>query len=318
MSEYLQYGGQAVIEGVMMRGPRFFAVACRRPDGSICVREEPVRSGALARAPFLNKPFVRGALALFDAMALGMRALSFSAQVQTEAEQGSEPSSEAGRKASISDIAIGVTMVIAFAFGMGLFVALPTTLTQLVQGALHINSPFLRNVTDGVLRIAIFMAYISLISLMHNVRRVFQYHGAEHKAINTLEEQRDVTLTEALTSSRIHPRCGTSFIVVVLVVSIIVHSLLPRPENALVRVALHLGLLPVIAGIAYEAIRFAGRRRGASALTVMMAPGLWTQQITTREPSPDQVEVALAALTAVMRMETGAPSAAPAEAAPGG
>jgi uncharacterized protein YqhQ len=162
------------------------------------------------------------------------------------------------------------------------------------------------------------MAYISLISLMHNVRRVFQYHGAEHKAINTLEEQRDVTLTEALTSSRIHPRCGTSFIVVVLVVSIIVHSLLPRPENALVRVALHLGLLPVIAGIAYEAIRFAGRRRGASALTVMMAPGLWTQQITTREPSPDQVEVALAALTAVMRMETGAPSAAPAEAAPGG
>ncbi len=317
MSEYLQYGGQAVIEGVMMRGPRFFAVACRRPDGSICVREEPVRSGALARAPFLNKPFVRGALALFDAMALGMRALSFSAQVQAEAEQGTEPEGEAGRRAPISDIAIGVTMVIAFAFGMGLFVALPTTLTQLVQGALQIHSPFLRNVTDGVLRIAIFMAYISLISLMHNVRRVFQYHGAEHKAINTLEEQRDVTLAEALTSSRIHPRCGTSFIVVVLVVSIIVHSLLPRPENALVRVALHLGLLPVIAGIAYEAIRFAGRRR-ASALTAMMAPGLWTQQITTREPSTDQVEVALAALTAVMRMETGAPAATPTEAAPGG
>jgi uncharacterized protein YqhQ len=329
MSDYLQYGGQAVIEGVMMRSPRFFAVACRKPDGTIIVQEEPIEKSIIGRLKWMNRPMLRGTLALVDAMALGLKAMSFSAKVQAEETgAGSEGRGDAetrGRGENpttqspndpitqrpnhptpgrVNDIMIGGTMVVALCVGIALFVALPTWLTRFTQGHLGVTGTDRRlNIVDGVIRIAIFLAYIGLISLMQNIRRVFQYHGAEHKAINTLEDGEEVTMENCLRRSRIHPRCGTSFIIVVLVASILVHSGFPRPENYFTRLALHIALIPLVAGFAYEVIKLAGRFRSALPMRALLAPGLWSQRLTTREPDPDQVEVAMAALNAVLARE---------------
>lgn len=323
MSEYLQYGGQAVVEGVMMRSPRFFSVACRRPDGEIVLRTEPIASSFLGRLQWLKRPFLRGSLALVDAMTLGMKALNFSAQVQAEAipaSAGAErpqqpvPSTDGstggatGASRSINDIVIGGVMVLAFVFGVLLFVALPTLLTQLVQTRLGVEHPIALNLVDGVIRITIFLVYIAAIARLHNIARVFQYHGAEHKAINTLEAGGELDVAVCMRASRIHPRCGTSFIIVVLLASILVHSVFPRPPQYLVRVGLHIALIPLVAGVAYEVIRLAGRLRNARVLTALLAPGRWTQGLTTREPDVEQVEVALAALKAVIEREN-APAA---------
>jgi len=330
MREYLQYGGQAVIEGVMMRSPNHFAVACRKPDQTIVVQEEPIEKSIIGRLKWLNRPFLRGSLALLDAMVMGIKALTFSANVQAEAIDQAEAAKRAkvddrrpmtddlslqspnhpitpspGARNRINDIAIGITMVTALCFGVFLFIALPTYLTQASQNHLGITNGKALNVVDGVIRIAIFLAYITLISRMENIRRVFQYHGAEHKAINTLEAGEPLTMENCLRASRIHPRCGTSFIIVVLIASILVHSVFPRPENYFVRLALHIALIPFVAGFAYEVIRLAGRFRSAAPTRVLLAPGLWSQYLTTREPTPDQVEVALAALNAVLARENG-------------
>ncbi len=318
MSEFLAYGGQAVIEGVMMRSPRFYAVACRRPDGSVAMLEEAVGASLLGRLGWLNKPFLRGTLALVDALTLGLKALAYAANVQAaaEAEQNRTADGDSGKKSAkdaLTEAAIGTTLVLSLAIGVGLFVILPTVLTQFVQGALGVSSSFGRNGLDGLIRITIFVTYIVLISLMHNIRRVFQYHGAEHKAINTYESGSELTLDNAVRASRIHPRCGTSFIVVVLLATILVHSLFPRPDNPFVRIGLHLALLPLVAGASYELIRWAGRCRRSFVLRVLLAPGLWSQALTTREPTPDQVEIALAALNNVVAREREAesPTSAP-------
>jgi uncharacterized protein YqhQ len=309
VSDYLMYGGQAVIEGVMMRSPRFFAVACRKPDGTVALLEEPVGGSLLGRLRWLNRPFLRGTLALVDALALGLKALSWAANVQAVADVEVAAASGAKRSGTdtskVAEMAIGATLALSLALGVGLFVVLPTLLTQVVQGALGVEHPTARNVLDGVLRIAIFLTYVALISQMHNIRRVFQYHGAEHKAINTFEAGRELTLDNAVAASRIHPRCGTSFVVVVLLATIIIHSLFPRPEHALVRVGVHLALLPIVAGTSYELIRWAGRCRNSTVLRTMLAPGLWSQALTTREPTTDQVEVALEALKNVVARENG-------------
>jgi uncharacterized protein YqhQ len=328
MSKNLAYGGQAVIEGVMMRSPRFFSIACRKPDGSIVVREENVERSWLGRLRWLDKPLLRGTLALIDAMTLGMRALSFSASVQADqigadiSQAGSstgavrEPevrdaplpdagNARPGQRSRVNDIAIGSTMAFAVCFGVVLFVALPTFLTQESQRALRVTNSYALNVVDGVIRIAIFLAYIALIARMDNIRRVFEYHGAEHKAINTFEAGLPLTMENCLKSSRIHPRCGTSFIIVVLLASVLVHCLFQRPPNAAVRIALHVSLIPLVAGVAYEIIRLAGRYRDTVLARWLLAPGLWTQRLTTREPDETQVEVALTALRTVVDREDG-------------
>jgi uncharacterized protein YqhQ len=351
MGQYLQYGGQAVIEGVMMRSPRFFAVACRKPDGTIIVQDEPVDKSIIGRLKWLNRPFLRGTLALIDAMALGMRALTFSASVQAQAiseeerrrrgeeERGREGEGEniesrvesresrvdperltpdaqrltpsARRHNTINDIAIGVTMVVSICIGIALFVALPTFLTQVTQR--HLGFPIgqvlpyrqqvVLNVVDGIVRLTIFLSYIALISRMENIRRVFEYHGAEHKAINTLEGGEALTVENCLRASRIHPRCGTSFIIVVLMAGILLHCAFPRPDNYFVRLALHIGLIPFVAGLAYEVIKMAGRFRDSWLPRTLLAPGLWTQRLTTREPDADQIQVAIAALQTVLDRE---------------
>jgi uncharacterized protein YqhQ len=292
MNQNLQYGGQAVIEGVMMRSPRYFAVACRRPNGDIVVKLEDLANSWLARLKWLNRPFLRGTLALLDAMALGIRALRFSADVQLEEQ------TQTVQQKRINDLAVGSTMVLGIAIGVGLFVALPTALTQLLPW----KNPVLLNMLDGIIRIALFLGYVMAVGNLKEIRRVFQYHGAEHKAINTFEAGLPLTMENARQQSRIHPRCGTSFVMVVLILAIFVFSLTGRPPIWL-RIPLHIALLPVVAGIAYEVIKFAGRHKESRFTRWLLAPGLWSQRITTREPEEAQIEVALCALQAVVEQE---------------
>jgi len=306
MNETFQYGGQAVIEGVMMRSPRFFAVACRRQDNQeIVLREEPVLS-FFHRFKWLNKPFLRGTLALFEAMMLGMKSLSFSASIAMESETRKEAPSPAQETASqeppksINEIAVGLTMMVGLALGIGLFVMLPNALAGTL--ARWFKNPITLNLAEGALRLLIFLAYVGGISLMKDIQRVFQYHGAEHKVINTFEAGQPITLENALRQSRIHPRCGTSFILVVMLISILVFSCLGWSVWYW-RILSRLALLPVVAGISYEIIRLAGRHKDAAWTRILLAPGLWSQYITTREPTQDQVEVAMKALEAVLEKE---------------
>lgn len=313
--EYLQYGGQAVIEGVMMRSPRFFAVACRAPNDEIVLQAEALAITWIGRQKWLKKPFLRGSLALVDAMMLGIRALTFASNIQLDERYAKTPPTDAVAdpapesaataekptpSSSIQGIAIGGAMVVGLGFGVVLFFVVPTLISEFFKrygwsvGAL--------NMLDGVLRILIFLGYIMLIGLNKEIRRVFQYHGAEHKAINTLEDGQEMSLENARAQTRLHPRCGTSFVIIVLLLSILVFSVLPRPVVYL-RIPMHLLMLPVIAGIAYEAIRLAGRFRSSFWTKIAFAPGLLTQYLTTREPDDRQIEVALAALNSVIERE---------------
>lgn len=292
MSQNPQYGGQAVIEGVMMRSPRYFAVACRHPNGQIVAKLEDVANTWVARLRWMNRPFLRGTLALLDAMALGIRALRFSADVQLEEQV------QTLQQKRINDLAIGSTMVLGLLIGIGLFVVLPTTLTQLLPW----KTSFLLNAADGILRIAIFIAYVLAVGQIKDIRRVFQYHGAEHKAINAFEAGLPLTMDNAKQQSRIHPRCGTSFVMVVLILAIFVFSLTGRPP-IYIRIPLHIALLPIVAGIAYEGIKLAGKYKNSRFTHWLLAPGLWSQHITTREPDEQQIEVALHALQAVLERE---------------
>lgn len=309
------YGGQAVIEGVMMRGPRFFAVACRRANNEIVVRQESVET-VLKRFQFLKKPFLRGTLALIDSMVLGVKALMFSADVAMEDVEQADPKKakkteetatdggEATRPAksqSINDITVNASMFLGVALGIGIFMIGPHLLVDLLKR--WIQHPILLNVAEGLVRITMFVGYIAVISTMKDIRRVFQYHGAEHKVINTFEAGLELKPENFEKYTTIHPRCGTSFIFIVLLLSIVVYSFLGWHHAWYLRVAYRLILLPLIAGIAYEIIRFAGRHKDSKLLPIITAPGLLMQRLTTREPSDDQVEVALRALQAVMEME---------------
>ncbi len=292
MNQNLQYGGQAVIEGVMMRSPRYFAVACRAPDGQVVLKLEDLANSWLARLRWLNRPFLRGTLALLDAMALGIRALRFSADVQLEEQ------TQTVQQKRINDLAVGSTMIVGLLIGLGLFVALPTTLTQLLPW----KHPILLNMLDGIIRIVLFLGYVLAVGQLKEIRRVFQYHGAEHKAINAFEAGLPLTLENARQQSRIHPRCGTSFVMVVLILAIFVFALTGRPP-IWIRIPLHILLLPLVAGVAYEAIKFAGRYKDSRFTRWLLAPGLWSQHLTTREPEEAQIEVALRALQAVVEQE---------------
>lgn len=294
-SPYWRYGGQAVIEGVMMRSPHYFSVACRAPDGTIVARTEALRNTLIGRLQFLNRPFLRGILMLVDAIALGIKALHFSAEVQVQNDPDSPPPSK-----TVQDIAIGGAAVMGFGIGILLFFVIPTLLTDWLKREGW--GSFEQNLVDGILRIAIFLGYVGVIGLMPNIRRVFQYHGAEHKAINALEAGLPVTLENARAQTRLHPRCGTTFVLLVLVVSIFVFALLGRPP-AYIRIPIHIALLPLIASATYEVIRLAGMFRGGFLTRILLAPGIWSQYLTTREPTDDQIEVAVVALRRVQELE---------------
>jgi uncharacterized protein YqhQ len=285
-------GGQAVLEGVMMRGPRNWAVAVRKPDGEIAQVAKAI-DPLMARHWALRLPVVRGVVALGESLAIGFRALSVSANyAAAEAAEGDEEPAEIGRWAIVFSFAVAIGFVL-MVFKVG-----PALLTNL----LPIKSGGWFVLVEGVIRVAIFVLYLTLLSLIPSLRRVFQYHAAEHKAINAYEAGEELTPEVTQRYSLIHPRCGTAFLLWVMVVGVFVFALVGRPAWYWLIVS-RIALLPVIAGIAYELIRFAGKHAESRVLMTILAPGLWLQRLTTREPTLDQLEVSIRALREVLDRE---------------
>jgi uncharacterized protein YqhQ len=313
--EYLQYGGQAIIEGVMMRSPQFFAVACRAPNGEIVLQREAIEKTWIGRQKWLRLPFLRGSFALLDAMSLGMRAMKFSTNVQLDDryQPGGATTSGQQKPSKIQDGAIGVTILFSLCFGLFLFVYLPNLVAEYSQRALHQTSSIQINIVSEIIKVTLFLGYMWAIGQSKDVREVFKYHGAEHKAINTLEHDKPLVLEECLKQSRFHPRCGTSFAIIVLILGLMVFTFVPRYPvtghqgaplvDVSVRFCIELVLLPIIAGIAYELLRLAGKFRSQAIVNIAFAPGIWTQRLTTREPEESQIEVALASLKSVIEAE---------------
>ena len=316
-------GGQAVIEGVMMRAPGMIATAVRRADGSIMVRREPFVS-ITKRVPFLKYPLLRGALGIIEMLVVGIRTLNFSAEVAMadagkasgQTETSEKPSSNEVRSSddrrspknkrpSRDRLMLGVTVTVAFALAIALFFVTPLVLTSVVFSA--DQSPVLFNLLAGAIRLAIFLTYLLAIARMRDVQRLFAYHGAEHKAVFAYEGGRELTVESARTQSRFHPRCGTSFLLVVMVSAILVFALLDGflimwlgNLTLGIRLAAHLPLIPLVGGVSYELIRMSARHAGSWWGRLLVAPGLWLQAITTREPDEGQLEVALAALQSAL------------------
>ena len=282
-------GGQAVIEGVMMRGPGVTATAVREPSGTIVVQKEPTKSIA-DTYPILKKPFLRGCVALYESLVIGMKALSFSAKAAGDEEE------------EMSNSEIAITMVISTIFAIAVFLALPTVIVKFIPGVQ--DNHVVLNLIEGVIRLVLFLLYIWGIGLTKDIQRVFQYHGAEHKTIHTYELDLPLTVENVRQQSRLHARCGTNFLLIVMVVSIFVFAFLGWP-NLLERILSRVLLMPVVAGIAYEVIRLAGRSEH-SFVKALIKPGLALQYMTTREPEDDQIEVAIRALEEVRPSESDA------------
>ena len=275
-------GGQAVIEGVMMRGFGKVATAVREPTGKISVQVKPVSSIA-DRYPILKLPFLRGSVTLIESLILGIRSLSFSAQMAGEDDE------------QISDSELAASIILALIVACGLFIAIPTFAAKFLHELT--DDPIIFNLAEGFLRLIIFLLYIFAISRMKDIQRVFQYHGAEHKTIFCYEADLPLTVENVRKFPRLHPRCGTAFLLIVMIVSIFVFAFLGWPDLWL-RILSRIILLPVVAGIAYEIIRFAGRSENPI-VKVAILPGLWLQYLTTREPDDSMIEVAISSLEAV-------------------
>jgi uncharacterized protein YqhQ len=289
------FGGQAVLEGVMMRGPSNWAVAVRKPDGDIAQVtkhiESPMKRHRLARLPV-----IRGIFALGESLTIGFRALAISANYAAQEETESEDDVPT----ELSRAQLFFAFAIAIGFAIALFKVTPALLTK----ALPIDTTGWFVIVEGVIRVTIFIAYICVISLMPSLRRVFQYHAAEHKAINALEAGEELVPERVQRFSLIHPRCGTAFLLWVMVIAIFVFAFFGQPTWYWL-IASRILLLPLIAGLAYELIRFAGKHSDNRALMVLLAPGLWLQRLTTREPTLEQIEVSIRALKEVLRVEEG-------------
>ena len=282
----LSVGGQAVIEGVMMRGPKDVATAVRDPNGRIQVETHPVSSIA-DRYPILKKPMLRGTVSLVESLVLGLRSLSYSAKMAGDEDE------------QLTDKEMAGTIIFALVLASILFIAIPTGAAKFFH--FITDDPVFLNLMEGFLRLAIFLAYIGGISRMKDIRRVFQYHGAEHKTIHCYEAGLPLTVANVQRFSRLHPRCGTNFLLIVMLVSIFVDAFLGWP-SLIERSVSRILLLPVVAGISYELIRFAGRTTNPVALKLIQ-PGLWLQYLTTRPPQDDMVEVAIESLKAVLPAE---------------
>jgi uncharacterized protein YqhQ len=284
-------GGQAVLEGVMMRGPSNWAVAVRKPDGQIAEVCRPIES-VMKRHWFFRLPVIRGVIALGESLAIGFRALSISAQYAAQEEGDEEVQTELSRGALFFAFAV------AIAFAVLLFKVTPALITNW----LPIETTGWFVIVEGLIRVTLFVAYLSVISLLPDLRRVFQYHAAEHKAINAYEAGEELEPAIVQRYSLIHPRCGTAFLLWVMVIAIFVFAFFGRPHWYWL-IATRILLLPVIAGIAYELIRFAGKHTDNRFLMALLAPGLWLQRLTTREPTLDQLEVSIRALHEVLALE---------------
>lgn len=292
--EKINIGGQAVIEGVMMRAPRSMAIAVRRPNGEIVVKRDRVVPLA-ERFPLLKLPVVRGAVALFSSLLIGLKALSFSAN---------EAVAEGEEKEEISTLAMGGTMAVALLFGILLFFILPLYMTKLMVPVIG-DSNLVFNLVGGLIRVAVFLLYIYSISRMKDIQRVFQYHGAEHKSIYAFEDGEELTVENVKGYSRLHPRCGTSFLLIVMLVSILVFSLIPKIWPFYLKAASRIVLLPLIAGISYECLKWSAKHEDSPLVRFLIAPGLALQRLTTREPDDGQLEVAIRSMEEALEENAG-------------
>ncbi len=306
-------GGQAVIEGIMMKNDDKYAIAVRKPDKEIEVKIESYTPLSM-KSKFFKVPIIRGVFNFVESLVIGMKTLMYSAEFYDE-EEDVKPKkekkykkngdkiqpdinddSDEKKKESSDDMLMFGTVVFSIVFAIGLFMLLPAFLASLLDGV--IKNHFVLGLIEGVIRLIIFFIYVVLISLMEDIKRTFMYHGAEHKCINCLEAGKDLTVENVMEATRFHKRCGTSFLFIVMIVSILVFMCI-RTETVWLRLLLRVLLVPVIAGISYEFIRFAGRHDNWIA-NVLSKPGLWVQKLTTKEPTEDMVEVAILAVEGVL------------------
>lgn len=290
----INYGGQAVLEGVMMRGRRVLAIAVRHPAGHVVLRTEPLDPNR-ASMRLRRVPLVRGVLAVWEMLVHGMRALNFSANVQLGDPDGDGKAAESEGSSLVNG-----SLIVGLALGVGLFFVLPLVLTSFTDAL--IPSDTLSNVVEGAIRLAVFTGYIGAIGLMPDIKRVWMYHGAEHETINALEAGAQLTVSNVQRHSQTHPRCGTGFLLTLVVLAIVVFALLGRPPMA-IRVLSRIALLPVVAGVGFELVMLTARYQSNPIARLLAQPGLWFQRLTTRPPTDDQVEVAMVAMDRVLELE---------------
>ena len=296
-SRYSGIGGQAVLEGVMMKNKEKYAVAVRKPDGEIEVEVETYQ-GLAHGSKFKELPFIRGIFNFLDSLILGTRALNYSASFYEEEEGKETKFDKAMDKMSGGNgekLLSGIVTVISIMLAVGIFIVLPYFISSLFESFIRNRS--LMAIIEGVIRIALFLLYVWGISAMKDIRRLYQYHGAEHKCINCIEKGRPLTVHNVMHSSRLHKRCGTSFIFFVMLVSIVLFFFI-QVDNVAEKVILRILLMPVVAGISYEIIRLAGRTDNIF-IKILSAPGMWIQRMTTKEPDESMAEVAIASVEAV-------------------
>jgi uncharacterized protein YqhQ len=290
-------GGQAVLEGVMMRSPHAWAIACRKPSGEVSTHSEPLERLS-EKHKWMGWPVMRGVITLGHAMSLGFRALKFSANVALD----EIPANEKGKKLEISGWVAAVNVIFSVGFFIFMYKFLPlVAATELKRVNPVFGQQIVFNLVDGVIRIALFLFFIWAVSLWRDIHRVYEYHGAEHKTVYAFENGDPLKTSAVQKYSTYHPRCGTSFLMTVMLISILVYTVIPV-TTFWARFAVRIALLPVIAGLSYEIIRFAAKHRG-SLFALMTAPGLWLQRITTQPPTDDQAECAIVALQQAMAVE---------------
>lgn len=282
-------GGQAVIEGVMMKSTLGWSVAVRDPRGEIQIKSTPLKKPS----KLLNKPFIRGVIALFHALVIGIKALEYSASMAYEEEEGEKP---------ISNLAMALTMATSMGLAVVLFIVLPLYAAKLIGIVLPAvdKSSTLFNIADGVVRIFIFFLYIVLIGLWGEMKRVFEYHGAEHMVLHAYESEKELSIQNIRQFSTVHTRCGTSFMMIVMVISIVVFSLIPMSWPLLYKFLSRVVLIPVIAGISYELLKYSDSKKDNAIIALLIKPGLALQRLTTYPPDDKQIQVALAALEEVL------------------
>ena len=292
-------GGQAVMEGVMMKNREMYAVSVRKPDGEIETKIEKFTGIAGKVGTIAKVPFIRGVFNFIDSLSLGMQTLTWSSEFFVDEEETEKmkamSEAELAKAKKKEDAIMAVTMVFSFVLAIGLFMVLPYLLSDLMKN--YIQSYTLRLILEGCIRIGIFVAYVGLISLLEDIKRLYRYHGAEHKCINCVESGLPLTVENVRKSSKEHKRCGTSFLLFVMIVGIVLMFFV-RVESKLMRILVRIALLPVIAGISYEIIRLAGRSNNPI-VCLLSKPGLWLQRLTTKEPDDSMIEVAIASVEAV-------------------
>lgn len=297
VKHYSGIGGQAVLEGVMMRNKDMYAVAVRKPDGDIAVEVDEYH-GIAYGSKLLNIPFIRGIFVFIDSLILGLKSLNYSSSFYEEDDKKPTKLDEGIEQVSgghENTFLMVLTTLLSFAFAIALFMVLPYALSEYLTK--YVRNDSLIAIIEGALRILIFILYILLISCMKDIRRLFRYHGAEHKCINCIEKGRPLTVKNVMKSSRLHKRCGSSFILFVMFISIILFFFI-RVDSYVMKVAIRILLIPVISGISYEIIRLAGRT-DFFLVRIISAPGLWLQRLTTKEPDEEMVKVAIKSVEAV-------------------